>query len=86
MSGWTMPKDQFQEALESQGEAARNQIVVARLMQTLMELNQEREARPSMLYFLNCYRCLDPDHWLINGWTVLYVLLIVYIATAGVRS
>eukprot|EP00961_Rhodomonas_salina_P161915 2180770-Rhodomonas_salina.1 len=33
---------------------------------------------------MNRYDCWDPDSLVINAWTVMYVLLILYIATWGI--
>ena len=58
------------------------QMIVARLMEALHELNRDHESL-GFLTFLNRYQCLHPDARFINLWTGIYVLLILYIATVG---
>lgn len=81
--GFGMTKDEFlQEISREGGDQAANQMIVARLMEALHELNRNDESL-GFLTVLNRYQCLHPDSHFINMWTVIYVMLILYIATVG---
>jgi CRP-like cAMP-binding protein len=40
-------------------------------------------ADTSPLSFLRCYRCIDPDSIFVTCWTVVFVVLVLYICTVG---
>jgi hypothetical protein len=80
------PKEAFLEQLKGEDATVANKLVLARVMETLTDIARQREEARGLLHFLNFYRCLDPGSPFITAWTVLYVLLIFYIATFGLFS
>mmetsp|Transcript_27545 Transcript_27545/g.89709 ORF Transcript_27545/g.89709 Transcript_27545/m.89709 type:complete len:1062 (-) Transcript_27545:78-3263(-) len=82
--GYGQSKEEFLESLGGKADVTANQVVVARLMQALSDLNNSQESDTSRLHLLNFYKCFHPDSKFVDIWTIVYVMLILYIATIGI--
>jgi len=82
--GYGQSKEEFMESLGAKADVTANQVVVARLMQALSDLNNTDESEASKLLLLNFYKCFHPDSKFVDFWTIVYVMLIMYIASIGI--
>jgi voltage-gated potassium channel len=82
MLGFGMNQEDFMKFISEQDSFSANQTVVARLMQIVAEHTKLEEAQ-TQISWMRCYKCIDPDSVFISCWTVVYVLLIIYICTVG---
>ena len=77
MLGFGMNREDFMQLISEQDALPANQTVIARLMQIVLEEAQ------TQISGMRWYKCVDPDSVFISCWTVVYVLLIMYICTVG---
>jgi hypothetical protein len=82
MLGFGMNREDFMQLISEQDALSANQTVIARLMQIVSEQTKLEEAQ-TQISWMRWYKCVDPDSLFISCWTVVYVLLIMYICTVG---
>lgn len=81
--GLDKSKDEFLQMVGMLDTQDANQLVIARLMHEVLEMCEEQEEAKSRLNFLNFYKCIHPEGYFMWLWTIVYISLILYIATWG---
>ena len=81
--GLNKSREDFHQMLATMETQDANQLVIARLMHEVVSMCEQQDGSQSCLSFLNFYRCIHPEGYFMWIWTIIYIGLILYIATWG---